>query len=91
MVKNPPAIAGDADLIPGLGRSPEEGTHSSLLAWKCHRQRRLVGYSPRGRKELDSLATEYTHTQDLSLLMNGVNNNKILINRPLPHVTKDLI
>ena len=36
MVKNLPANAGDADLIPGLGRSPEEGmaTHSSILAWR---------------------------------------------------------
>jgi len=25
VVKNPPANAGDADLIPGLGRSHEEG------------------------------------------------------------------
>ena len=25
MVKNPPANAGDTGLIPGLGRSPEEG------------------------------------------------------------------
>ena len=37
MVKNPTANAGDvkdAGLIPGLGRSPEEGmtTHSSILA-----------------------------------------------------------
>ena len=39
VVKNPPANArdtGDAGLIPGLGRSPEEGmaTHSSTLAWR---------------------------------------------------------
>ena len=39
MVKNPPLNAGevrDASLIPGLGRSPEEGTatHSSILAWR---------------------------------------------------------
>ena len=37
--KNPPANAGDmreAGLIPGLGRSLEEGmaTHSSILAWR---------------------------------------------------------
>ena len=37
MVKNPTANAGDVKdvgLIPGLGRSPEEGitTHSSILA-----------------------------------------------------------
>ena len=39
MVKNLPANAGDirdTDLIPGLGRSPEEkmATHSSILAGK---------------------------------------------------------
>ena len=39
VVKHPPANArdtGDAGLIPGLGRSPEEGmaTHSSTLAWR---------------------------------------------------------
>ena len=36
VVKNPPANAGDMDLIPGLGRFPGEGNgnHSSILAWK---------------------------------------------------------
>ena len=39
MVKNPSANAGDikdTGLIPGLGRSPEEGmaTHSSIFAWR---------------------------------------------------------
>ena len=35
MVKNLPCNAGDLGLIPGLGRSLEEGrtTHSSILAW----------------------------------------------------------
>ena len=35
-VKKPPANAGDAGLIPGLGRSLEEemATHSSILAWR---------------------------------------------------------
>jgi len=28
--KNPPANAGDVDLIPGLGRSPAEGNGNSL-------------------------------------------------------------
>ena len=42
--------AGDAHLIPGLGRFPGEemATHSSTLAWKPHGQRSLVGYSPWG-------------------------------------------
>ena len=56
MVKNPPANAGDANLIPGLGRSPGEGNGNPLqlfLPGKSHGQRSLVGYSPWGRKESD--------------------------------------
>ena len=36
MVKNPPASAGDAGLIPWLGRSLEKemATHSSSLGWE---------------------------------------------------------
>ena len=39
MVKDPPANEGDitdVGLIPGSGKSPEEGngTHSSILAWR---------------------------------------------------------
>ena len=36
MLKNLPANAGDAGLIPGLGRFPEEvkTTYSTILAWK---------------------------------------------------------
>ena len=30
MIKNPPANAGDADLITGLGRSPGEGNGNPL-------------------------------------------------------------
>ena len=38
MVKNLPANAGDANLFPGLGRSPEEGssqiyTSSNIVIW----------------------------------------------------------
>ena len=51
MVKSLPASAGDirdAGLIPGLGRSLEEGMaiHSSILAGEFHGQRSLAGYSP---------------------------------------------
>ena len=55
MVKNLSAMQGDPGSIPGSGRSPGEGngTHSSVLAWKFHRQRSLVGYSPQGRKASD--------------------------------------
>ena len=36
MVKNLPASAGDAGLIPGSGRSPGErnGNHSNILVWE---------------------------------------------------------
>ena len=34
-------------------------THFSILAWRIHGQRSLVGYSPWGRKELDT--TERLH------------------------------
>ena len=34
MVKNPPANSGDLSLIPGSGRSPEEG-NGSLLQYSC--------------------------------------------------------
>ena len=48
---------GDLGSIPGLGRSPGEG-HGNPLQYSClensHRQRSLVGYSPRGHKELDA-------------------------------------
>ena len=50
MVKNPPVNAGDlkyADLIPGLGRSPEEGHGIPLqyMPGEAHGQRSLAGYS----------------------------------------------
>ena len=47
---------GDLGSIPGLGRSPGE-RQGNPLQYSClenpHVQRSLVGYSPRGRKELD--------------------------------------
>ena len=52
-VKNLPANAGDTSLIPRSGRSPgEENCNSSILAWKSHGQRGLVGYSPWGCKRV---------------------------------------
>ena len=35
--------------------------HSSVLAWRIHGQRSLVGYSPWGRKESDTLNRLSTH------------------------------
>ena len=42
----------------------EEGmaTYSGILAWRFHRQRSLVGYSPWGHKESDTTeATGHAH------------------------------
>ena len=60
VIKNPPANAGDMDLIPGLGSSPGEGNDNPLwysCLGKSHGQRSLAGSSLRGRKESDT--TEY--------------------------------
>ena len=45
----------DPGSILGQGRPLEKGmaTHSSILAWRIHGQRSLVGYSPWDCKELD--------------------------------------
>ena len=54
MVKNPPANAGDAgeeDLTPGSGRSPEVGHGNPppvFLPGNPRGQRSLAGYSPQG-------------------------------------------
>ena len=49
--------AGHMDTIPGLGRSPGGG-HGNPLQYSClekpHGQRSLAGYSPWGRRELDT-------------------------------------
>ena len=75
MVKNPPASAGDArdaGLIPGWGRSPEEGNGNPLqyscLDRKSHRQKNLVGYSPWDCRESDM--TERLSTTTTSLVVN---------------------
>ena len=66
MVKSLPANAGDirdADLIPGLGRSLEEGMASTpvFLPEESHDQRNLAGYRPQNHKKLE--VTEVTqHT-----------------------------
>ena len=56
VVENPPAKAGDVDLIPGSGRFPEGG-NGNPLQYSClenpmDRGAYLVGYSPWGSKEL---------------------------------------
>ena len=55
MVKNLPAVW--KNWVQSLGREDplekEMAAHSSVLAWRIHSQRSLVGYSPRGHKESD--------------------------------------
>ena len=64
--------AGDLGMIPGLGRSLEEGmaTPSSVLPGEFHGQRSLAGYSSLGHKESDTterLKTAHTTFSDPSL------------------------
>ena len=59
--------AGDPGSVPRLRRSPGErnATHSISLPGEFHEQRSLAGYSPRGRKKLDTterLTHTHTHT-----------------------------
>ena len=50
------SLSGEAPLEEGMA------THSSILAGVSHGQRNLVGYSPRGCKEMDTTeATKYSH------------------------------
>ena len=60
-MKNPPASAGDAGSIPGLGRSPGEGmaTHSSILAWRIPWTEELGYIQSMGLQRVgDDLATK---------------------------------
>ena len=62
--------AGDRGLIPGLGRFSGEGKWQStpiFLPEKSHGQRYLVGYSPKGCKELDMKAV-YCHPAYLTYM-----------------------
>ena len=68
VVTHPPANARDARdpaSIPGCGRFPGEGNGNPLpvfLPGKFHGERSLAGYSPWGRKELDTTKHARTHT-----------------------------
>ena len=50
--------AGDPGSVPGLGRAPGD-RNGYTLQYSCwenpHEQRSLMGYSPRGRKESDTI------------------------------------
>ena len=67
VAKSLPASAGDtrdAGLIPGLGRSPGEGSGNPLqyfLPGKFHGQKSLVGYSPWSNEESDTSERAHTH------------------------------
>ena len=57
MVKNLPTMPGDPDSVPGMERSPGEGTGYPIpefLPGEFYGQRNLVGYSAWGCKELDT-------------------------------------
>ena len=57
VVKNPPANAGGAGSIPGLGRYPQRRKWQRtpvFLPGNPHGQRSLEGYSPLGHKESDT-------------------------------------
>ena len=55
-------------------------THSSILAWESHGRRSLVGYSPWGRKELDT--TERLHS--LTSLIGGTCVKSVVTSPLLP-------
>ena len=59
MVKNLPVSKGDQE----DPLEQEMPTHSSILAWKFHGQRRLVGCSPWGHKESDMNAHAHMRTK----------------------------
>ena len=68
MVKNTPVDAGDAgdvDLIPGSGISPQIGirTYSSILAWKISWTEKPGGLPSMGSQRLGhNFLTKHTHT-----------------------------
>ena len=66
MVKNLPAMRetqvrslGQEDLL-----EKEMATHSSILAWRIHEERSLVGYSPQGLKESDTTVDFHEQRED---------------------------
>ena len=71
MVKNPPAVRGKHGLDPWDGKIPQSRAWqptSVFLPGEFHRQRSLVGYSPRGHKESDTTeATEHARIGTLEV------------------------
>ena len=67
VIKNPPAYAGDAGdlgLIPGSGRPLRRKWQPTpvLLTGESRGQRSLLGYSPRGSKQVDTVSDK-AHTR----------------------------
>ena len=80
MVRNPPAMQETQVWSLGQDEPLEKGmaTHFSILAWEIHGQRSLVGYSPRGQRDLDT--TKWlTHKADVQVLVWLLENPGILI------------
>ena len=74
MVKNLPAILETQVWSLDWEDPLEKGmaAHSSLLSWEFHGQRRLMGYSPQGHKELDTaeqLTLHTPHVLNLSVIL----------------------
>ena len=68
VVKNPPGNAGDARdaaLIPGVGKITWSRKWQPAFTWTIPQTGTLAGYSPWGRKELDTMERMSTHIWDL--------------------------
>ena len=68
--------AGALGSIPGMGRSPGEAWQPTpvFLPGESHGQRRLVGYSPWGHKELDMTERLSTVLYNLKVANEKINN-----------------
>ena len=78
VVKNPPANAGVANLIPGLGRSPGEG-NSNPLQYSCLDKRNLSPWTEElGR--LQSMGLQKSQTQQ------RLNNNNSILSVDVLHI-----
>ena len=77
MVKNPPADAGDVDSIPGLERSPGEGSGNPLqyscLGNPMEGGDRQAGYSSWGPKRVGhDLITKQQHSKHIHVCLNRI-------------------
>ena len=93
VVKNPPANVGnirDTGLIPSLGRS-SGGGHGNPLQYAClGNPIDMVGYSPQGRKELDTIEATW-HTRRIRCRGSSQGHTSVLVFlsnlHTLPHQT----